>query len=117
MTPPTRHLEVESDRVYVVYEGKTGVIVLVHRVITHEGATRVSEEQGEARALEMATRFGHRGERLRVLRAERFDTGVAQRVNVKTLELVEVAVKPAASRRPARRAAGTSRKRVRRRAR
>ena len=54
-----RDVEVESERVYVVYDGKTGAIAHVHRVLTHRGATPAADGQGEARALEMANRFGH----------------------------------------------------------
>ena len=114
MTLDTRDLEVESERVYVVYDGKTGAIAHVHRIVTHRGATPTSDRQGEARALELATRFGHRANVLRVLRAENFDTGVPQRVNIKTLEIL--AVKPVDSRRPATRTAGRGQKVGRRRA-
>jgi hypothetical protein len=72
-------------------------------VVTHRGATQVSDEQGEARALEMASRFGHRRETLRVLRTASFDGGVAQRVDVKTLQLAPEG--PAKSRRPTKSAA------------
>jgi hypothetical protein len=87
MIPEARQLEVESDRAYVVYDGKTGAIVHVHRVVTHRGATPVADEQGEARALEMARRFGPRSDRWRVLRAEQFDGRVPQRVDPKTRRL------------------------------
>ena len=104
MIPDAGHLEVESERVYVVYDGKTGKIAHIHRVVTHRGATQVSDEQGEARALEMASRFGHRRETLRVLRTASFDGGVPQRVNVKTLQLAPD--RPTESQRPIKSAAG-----------
>jgi hypothetical protein len=112
MFPDADELAVESDRMYVVYDGRTGAIAHVHRVITHRGATPVSDEEAEARALELASRFGHRGKGLRVLRGERYD-GTPQRVDVKTLQLVPE--KPAASRRPAKRAAGGRKPSARRR--
>jgi hypothetical protein len=101
------NLEVESDRVYVAYDARTGAIAHVHRVVTHRGATQTSDQRGEAEALDMATRFGHRRERLRVLRAETFDLAVPQRVDLKTLTLSPVASRAAGPRRAAK---GTSRK-------
>ena len=99
MRPETRDLEVESERVYVVYERKTGEIAHVHSVLTHRGATQITDKEAEARALAMASRFGHHAERLRVLRAEKFDGGVPHRVNLKTLELLPI--KPTGPRRSA----------------
>src|SRR5262245_43327720 len=98
MNPEVDILQVESDRSYVVYDGKSGVIVLVHRVITHRGGARVSDEQGVTRALEMASRFGLRSKQLRVLCADKFDGGVPQKVDVKAGQLV--LLKPAKPRRP-----------------
>lgn len=97
-------LEIESERVYLVFDRKTGVIVHIHRVVTHRGANESSDEESEARALEMASRFGERPEKLRVLRTDKYDSTVPQRVNVKTLQLSPMtADKP---RRPAKREAG-----------
>ena len=106
MISEAHNLKVESERVYVVYDVKTGVIAHVHRVITHTGATQLSDEQGETHALEMARRFGQRSERLRVLRAEKFNGGVPQRVDVRTGLLVPE--KPAKVQRPATREARKS---------
>jgi hypothetical protein len=92
------NLEVESDRAYVVYDGRTGAIAHVHRVVTHRGATQTSDAHDAAEALDMATRFGHRRERLRVLRVDTFDLAVPQRVDPKTLTLSPARAKPARSR-------------------
>lgn len=88
MALDARNLEVESERTYVVYDSRTGEIVHIHRVVTHRGATPVSDEQSHTGALEMAVRFGAKYEKLRVLATDKFDATVPQRVNTKTLTLV-----------------------------
>ena len=47
----------------------------------------------EARALDLARQFGHRADRVRVLRAAKFDRELRQRVDTKTGKLI--AVEPA----------------------
>jgi hypothetical protein len=83
-----RGLEIESTTVHVVYDAKTGVIAHVHRIVTHRGATPASREEVEARALEMASRFGHLAKNLSVLRADTFDRSKPQRVDVKRRKIV-----------------------------
>lgn len=78
----------ESERVYVVYDGKTGAIAHIHRVWTFRGGTPMTPEQEEGRALELAGRFGHRADRVRVLRADTFDRQRPQRVDVKARKLI-----------------------------
>ncbi len=92
MQPDARSLEVQSERVYIVYDGKSGNIAHVHRVFIHRGAADVGDEHGEKRALEMAQRFGHQVAKMRVLRAAKFDGALPQRVDVKKRELVEMKV-------------------------
>jgi hypothetical protein len=94
MRPEARNLELESERVYVVYDGKSGTIAHVHRIWVHRGATQVSDDEGEKRALLMAQRFGHTPAKLRVLSAASFEGGVGQRVNVKTREVVAAKAAP-----------------------
>ena len=86
MTPET-HWDAESLQVYVVYDAKSGAIVHIHRIMVHGSTEGVSDHDAQARALELAGRFGHRTAALRVLRADDFDFAVEQRVNPKTLQL------------------------------
>lgn len=86
MTAET-HWDAESLQVYVVYDAKSGAIVHIHRIMVHGSTEGVSDHDGQARALELAGRFGHRPTALRVLRADDFDFVVEQRVNPKTLKL------------------------------
>lgn len=90
MQPNAHNLEIQSERVYIVYDTKSGNIAHVHRVFIHRGAADVSDDHGERRAIEMAQRFGHDTARMRVLRAPGFDGSLPQRVDVKTRDLVEV---------------------------
>jgi hypothetical protein len=113
MTIEADVLEIESERVYVVYDARTGAIAHVHRVVTHRGATRQTADQNEKRALELASRFGHRIDRMRVLHAEKFDGGVLQKVDVKAGRLVPENLK--ASRRTAPRKAAKKSKTTARR--
>jgi hypothetical protein len=64
---PGALLEVVSERAYVVYDGKSGAIVHVHGSTTFHGADARSEQEDEARALELARRMGAEAEDLRVL--------------------------------------------------
>ena len=91
MANPTKiDLEIESTTIHVVYNAKTGAIAHVHRIVMHRGATPVSREEEEARALEMASRFGHSQKNLRVVRAEKFDRSQPLRVDIKTGRIVAV---------------------------
>jgi hypothetical protein len=124
-TPTPDFLAVESRRSYVVYDPRTGAIAHVHQAIVHRGATGLSEAENEARALELARQFGHRGAGLRVLRAaDDLDTRVPQRVDVKAGRIVparpaappRAAAKPSRAKgAPARAAASGSKARRRRR--
>ena len=88
MTPDAAFPKLESERVYVVYDHRTGDIVHVHRVWTFSGGTSMAVDAQEARALELAKQFGHRADRLRVLRAAEFDRQLQQRVDTKTGKLI-----------------------------
>ena len=84
-------LEVESEDVYVVYHPKSGDVVHVHRVFNYRGADRLpSGAAGEARALEMAARFGHRTKGLRALTVSPDEVRAMgpKRVDVKRRKLV-----------------------------
>ena len=84
-------LEIESVDAYVVYEPDSGAIVHVHRAFNYRGAERLpSGEVGERRALEMAERFGHRTEGLRVLSVspDELEGGGRRRVDPKSRKLV-----------------------------
>jgi hypothetical protein len=82
--------EIESERAYVVYDTDTGRIVHVHRTTTYCGAEARSTSQDEARALELAVRFGHCPDGLRVLAMAPRDVGlsVPQRIDLETLRLI-----------------------------
>jgi len=90
-TERSDRLEVESVDAYVVYDPGSGAIVHVHRAFNYRGAKRLpSGEAGEARALEMAARFGHRTEGLRALTVspDELDVIGRRRVDDKTRRLV-----------------------------
>jgi len=59
-------MAIESERAYVVYDDQTGRIVHMHKVTIFSGAARPSPQEEEARALELAKRFGHSPDALRV---------------------------------------------------
>src|SRR3989442_1187438 len=82
--------EIESERAYVVYDTQTGRIVHVHRATTYCGAEARSMSEDEARALELAVRFGHCPDGLRVLAVapRDLDLSVPQRIDLKTLRLI-----------------------------
>ena len=92
MNPNTQdRLEIESLEVYVVYHSEQGDVVHIHRAFTHRGAQRLpTGEAGKTRALEMAARFGHRIEGLRVTTAlpDELDAEGPLRVDVQTGRLV-----------------------------
>jgi hypothetical protein len=80
--------EIESERAYVVYDTQTGRIRHVHRVTTYRGAAEArSAPEDESRARELAVRFGHRPDGLRVLAVTPgdLDFSVPQRIDLKTL--------------------------------
>jgi hypothetical protein len=81
------HWDAESLQVYVVYDAKSGAIVHIHRIMVHGSTDGIPDHEAQARALELAGRFGHRPAGLRVLRADNFDFTVEQRVNPKTQQL------------------------------
>jgi hypothetical protein len=87
-SPRETSLEIESTAVHVVYDAETGAIAHVHRIVTHRGATTVSSEEAEVRALEMAGRFGHRAKNLKVLRDDTLDRSKRQRVDVKNRKII-----------------------------
>ena len=80
-------LEIESERTFLVYDKKTGSIVHIHRLFTHRGAESLTDAQGEARALEIANRFGQSGAELAVLGVDEYDSSIPRRVDVKTRQL------------------------------
>ena len=88
MTEPPFAMELEEERIFVVFEKKTGEVVHIHRVLNFRGAERSSMERDEEMALEHAVSFGHRKDRVRVLRVDKYDTEVPQRIDVKNLQLV-----------------------------
>jgi hypothetical protein len=88
---PISVLKPEDEKIFVVYHGGTGEIAHVHRVLTFPGAARKTHEAMEARALELAGRFGHARETMRVLQTDSFEARVPQKVNVETRKLVRVA--------------------------
>jgi hypothetical protein len=84
-------LEIESVEAYVVYHPEQGDIVHVHRAFSYRGAQRLpTGEAGRERALEMAARFGHRTEGLRVLTVppDALETEAPLRVDVTAGELI-----------------------------
>ena len=87
--------EIESERAYVVYDTQTGLIVHAHQVMTFRGASSGSQDEEEARALELARQFGHRLDGLRALAVApgELDLRVQQRVDLTTLQLVRTEVR------------------------
>jgi hypothetical protein len=55
-------LEVMYDRAYVAYHPETGRVAHIHRVTTYAGAEVRTEQDNEARALELTRQMGHGGE-------------------------------------------------------
>jgi hypothetical protein len=87
--------EIESERAYVVYDMRTGRIVHVHRATTYCGAEARSVSADEARARELAVRFGHCPDGLRVLAVapRDLDLSVPKRIDLKTLRLIPIGVR------------------------
>lgn len=81
-------MELEEERIFVVYESRAGKVVHVHRVLNFRGAERSSVERDEEAALEHAVQFGHKEGRLRVLLVDKYDTQLPQHVDVKRSTLV-----------------------------
>jgi hypothetical protein len=90
-TEPIDAVKLEDEKIHVVYYSGTGEIAHIHRVLTFRGAARKTDEESEARALELAAQFGHARERLRVLQTDSFDTRVPHQVNLETRKLVPAA--------------------------
>jgi hypothetical protein len=88
-SPKTNRLEIESECAYVVYDLHNGAIVHVHRKTTFRGAKSLSQQQDEARAIQLAKQFGHRTEGLRVLRVDprELEPRTPQRVDLASLKL------------------------------
>jgi hypothetical protein len=85
---PMLVMKPKDEKIFVVYDSETGEIAHVHRVLTFPGATGKTSEAMAARALELATRFGHPREKLRVLHADKFENSVPHKVNIETRQLV-----------------------------
>jgi hypothetical protein len=106
-------MELEEERVFVVYERQTGKVVHIHRVLNFRGAERSSLELDEEMAIEHAVSFGQRKDRLRVLRVDKYDTQTPQRVDIKKLQLVTSKPRGVASSRTRRKPPSPSAKRTR----
>jgi hypothetical protein len=106
-------MELEEERIFVVYERQTGKVVHIHRVLNFRGAERSSNERDEGAALEHAVRFGHKEKRLSVLRVDSYDTQIPQRVDAKKLQLVASKPRRPASSRTQRKPSSQSAKRTR----
>jgi len=79
---------IKSSRAFVVYDGKSGAIVHVHRVTTFEGAKDSSAKADRTQALSLAQQFGHRVEGLKVLAVELDELRRAHRVDIKSRRLI-----------------------------
>lgn len=89
-TDATNQMKLDDEQVFVIYNNETGEIVHVHHVLTYQGAARLSGDQQIARALAMACEFGHRSDRVSVLRTDKYKGDVPQRVDVKTRQLSDL---------------------------
>lgn len=85
-----KSMEVESERVFLVHDAKTGKIVHVHRVVTHRGAQSPSDDVAQKRALELAEHFGHPVKKLNVVRVDGYKSGGTQKVDVKSGKLIDI---------------------------
>lgn len=81
-------MPIASERAFVVYDGKSGAIVHVHRVTTFAGAKDSSAKADRTRALSLAQQFGCTAEGLKVVAVELDDLPNAHRVDTKTGRLV-----------------------------
>lgn len=59
-------MAIEGERAYAVYDGETGRVVHLHKVMIFSGAAGRSPQEEEERALTMARRCGHISQSLRV---------------------------------------------------
>ena len=59
-------MAIEGERAYAVYDGETGRVVHLHKVMIFSGAAGCSPQEEEERALTLAKRCGHRSQSLRV---------------------------------------------------
>lgn len=94
----------EDEKLCVLYEPKTGVIVHTHRVTTMPGGRKVDAAEMERRTRERATSRGRDVHKLALLHVDpkTYRPGAFYRVDVKAKALVETKVKRAASGGPAR---------------
>jgi hypothetical protein len=106
-------MELEEERIFVVYERRTGKVVHIHRVLNFRGAERSSGERDEDAAMEHAVQFGHKEGRLGVLRVDSYDTQIPQRVDLKKLQLVASKPRGLVSSRTQRKPSSQSAKRIR----
>ena len=89
-TEPVNPFEVQAERAYVVYDRRSGEILHIHEVTAFRGAKSMSQRKEEARALELARRFGHETRDSRVLRVapKTLNFKAVQRVSMKTRRLI-----------------------------
>jgi hypothetical protein len=59
-------MAIEGERAYAVYDGQTGRIVHLHKIVIFSGAAGCTPQEEEERALTLARRFGHSSQSLRV---------------------------------------------------
>ena len=59
-------MAIEGERAYAVYDGKTGRVVHLHKIVIFSGAAGYNPREEEERALTLARRFGHTSQSLRV---------------------------------------------------
>lgn len=93
-----KSMEVESERVFVVHDAKTGKIVHVHRVVIHRGAKGTTDDAAQKRALELAGQLGHPLKKLSVLCVDGYKAGGKQKVDVKSGKLKDTVPSKARSR-------------------
>src|SRR5262249_6043372 len=80
--------KVESEYTHLFYDKKTGLIVHAHTTVTMAGGSARSLDDEASRAREVAASLGHDMNKLEIMRADRVDGSMAQRVDVKTRQLV-----------------------------
>ena len=79
----------ESVHIYVVYDGKSGVIAHVHHILTFAGAAEATAREEENRALEVAGQHGARLQGLKVLGVDAYDAAKPMTVDVRKKRLIE----------------------------
>jgi hypothetical protein len=112
--------EPESVQTCVIFDPATGRIVHTHHVVTLPGGSSASPEEVEQRAWERAAAAGHDPSQLRAIHvdSEQLNRSASYRVDVTTLQLIEIerplaslsaprprTKKPAARKKPAAKAA------------